>query len=188
MTEPQGEAYIVIGMPRTGTSLAMGLLSKMGVYTGVSRKGANNPNYYEAQILFDLINHKEGVTAEQVVKELSTGRDKWGMKHPTIANRWDEFQPFIERPRFVVCHRIDESAQYQSHIAAIRVQSLESFRRRARLYHDRVVEITDGHPVFHCNYEQWFSSSAQLRNLATFAGLKVTPEAADLIDPTLKHY
>lgn len=175
-------------MPRTGTSLAMGLLSKMGIFTGESRKGKNNPEYFENQLLFDFINHKDHVSAEQVILSLSEGHKKWGMKQPNIVNRWEELKPLIDNPHFVITHRRDLKAQFRSHQKAIRNQSWYSFQQRQIEYYTSVKRIAAGHPEIHFNYEDWMTDKKALQRLADFAGVSVTQEAKDFINPSLKHF
>lgn len=184
-------AFIVLGMPRTGTSLAMGLLNKMGVYTGKSRTGPNNPEYFEYELLFKLIQQQDGITAKKVIdriQEESNGLD-WGIKHPSIANRWSEFEPHIDEPTFIVTNRRDKDAQYASHKnAAINNQSREVFNARDVAYYRTVVDLIKPYKFFFVNYEDWFLDSKQLQRLAEVTELPLTESAKDLIQPDLKHY
>lgn len=184
--------FVVCGMPRTGTSLTMGILQKMGVHTGPTRTGANNPDYYESQLLLDYINQKSGVKAEDVIKSISEGHeDCWGLKHPSVIAYWNELGALIDDPRFIVCHRRDKEAQYMSHFNSIRRQDRESFDKRDRDYYANADRISSHHTAIHVTYEDWFDEVArnrQLLILSKFCGLEITDEAIQLIDPDLKHY
>ena len=178
-----------LGMPRTGTSLTMGLLNEMGVHVGPCRKGKNNPNYYEGTRLFDYISKGEGSVLEVV--ELLDVAPKWGMKQPNIATRWDEFSPILNNERFsihfVVTHRRNKDAQYKSHLKAIRRQPRDDFDERGKKYYDTVDDITENEHRIDVFFEDWFNQtkSKQMKDLADFAGLQVTQSALDLINPNL---
>ncbi len=189
LREPKfSQAYIVLGMPRTGTSLAMGLLTAMGVYIGkATRKGGNNPEYFENRTLFNFIQRKKGYTAQTVIQELQVV-EKWGMKQPNIIRYWDEFKPLIRNPHFIITHRRDLDAQYQSHTAAIRIQSRKSFDKRNHDYYSSLEAIIEDHPRIDVTYEDWFKDEQQLERLAEFSGLTVTQSSRNLINPKLKHY
>jgi len=182
--------FIVLGMPRTGTSLTTGILNNMGVYVGESRKGKNNPCYYENKALFDFINRVPGVSAGQVVSSIereAQGKD-YGMKHPSIVERWHEFKPHIPEPVFIVTHRRDADAQYNSHRSAINRQHRPEFNERNRVYYQKVLEAINGYPSFNVFYEDWLKDFTQLQKMADFFNLTVTPEARKLADPKLKHF
>jgi len=189
--DQSSQAYIVVGMPRTGTSLTMGLLAAMGVFVGREmRKGRYNPNYFENQQMFDWINGVRGVKAKDIVAKLSYGNEKWGMKHPNLATRWSELAEFVRNPHFVVTHRKDFKAQATSHRAVIRKQSLKSLKIRHTKYYQTVARISEGLPRIDVYFEDWFNDNKedQLRRLADFAGLTITGSARGLIDPKLKHF
>ena len=153
------ETFIVIGPPRTGTSLTMGLLTKMGIWGGEDyREGLNNPCYYEDRTLFDWVNGK--ATAQEVVDKLAV-KPKWGMKHPAIAHRWWEFAGLVENPRFLVTHRLNEEAQIRSHQKAIRPgQSDQDVRKRTAQYYRDVSHTTAFSPTFNITFEDWFTDDS----------------------------
>lgn len=180
------QAFIVIGPPRTGTSLTMGLLTKMGVWGGEDyREGPNNPCYYEDRTLFDWVAQK--ATAEEVVKKLAV-KPKWGMKHPRIAERWDEFEELIKNPHFIITHRRNLRAQIKSHQRAIRKQSESEIIDRNSRYYGCTVPLQDRYPCLHVYFEDWFDHTDwALSRLAGFAGVDLIPdEVEQLINPSLR--
>jgi len=181
------ESYIVLGPPRTGTSLTMGTLAAMGVWVGENmRKGSNNPNYYEAVEIQKFIHGR--ISAEKLVSSLRK-EPKWGMKHPRLIVRWDELEPLIESPHFIITHRRDFQAQCKSHCIAIRRQTNRAIRKRNLQYYDRVNEIVRDRPRLDVWFEDWFLEEyVQLHAIAKFAKVEITEAAKSLPDPRLKHY
>ena len=186
---PETECYIVLGPPRTGTSLAAGLLQNLGVYGGEPtdfRRGSNNPHYYEHQLVFEFVSGRIPSFAPLV--GFFSRFPKWFIKQPRLLQRWDEVEPLLPAYRFVVTHRYDKTAQYQSHRRAIRNQTREEFEQRTKRYYADLLEITGGHPRADVWFEDWFEDTTQLEYLAEFVGLPLTQPAIELVDPTLKHY
>lgn len=177
------ESYIVLGAPKSGTSLTMGLLAKMGVHIGDNlKKGGPNPNYFEDK---ELVRYdKEGGDPKEIVDKLKS--EKWGMKLPQLVFYWQDFEPYIENPRFVVCHR-DRGAHIKSFRRWVDKVSREEAEERINRNYNAVAQLPDV-PTLHVNFEDWFKGDEQLQRLAEFAGLEVTEEARNLINPKLQHY
>jgi len=136
--------------------------------------------------VWDFINYR--LKAGELVARLNQA-EKWGMKHPSLLNRWKELAPYIPDPRFVVTHRRDFDAQYQSHRGAIRIQTYDEVVERTARYYLELDQVTMGRPRIDVHYEDWFDPSlGQLEKLAEFVGLPPNEEARNLIDPSLKHF
>jgi len=184
--------YVVLGPPRTGTSLAMGLLIRLGVHAGgPMRTGRGNPNYYEHELVKEFVH--QHIKAEELIRALAVA-DPWGMKHPRLLWRWEELKPLIPDPRFVVTYRRDTRAQYQSHRRAIRLQNKQSFRERTCKYYQRLDEVVGNHPRLNLYFEDWFNGrkSKQLERLTAFTELPIErgqlSHVSRLIKPQLKHF
>lgn len=182
------ECYIVLGGPRTGTSLTMGLLTKLGVQGGHQwREGPSNKCYYEHQLVMDYLKSK--ITAQDLVDGLKTD-GKWGMKQPNLLWRWVELEPLILNPHFIITHRLNFQAQVKSHQKAIEKQSGKEIAERTLVYHETVnQQLRDRYPCMDVTFENYFDSSSrecQLQKLAEFCGLKVNKPARNLINPKLR--
>lgn len=182
------EAYIVLGPSRSGTSLAMGLLSSMGVHLGDNLKmeGINNPCYYEDMDLIDLLVYRKNVDPRDIVKRLAV-KPKWGMKLPRLLFHWDLFAPFIPNPRFVVARRSLDSIA-DSQVATMHRNPKEKALASALRQYALIASYAE--PRFDIRFEDWFNDKRddQLQRLADFAGLSVTTESRELIQTNLKRF
>ena len=178
------ECYIVLGPPRTGTSLTMGVLAAMGIWTGDDfRRGRGNPCYYEDRDLYKFINAPSNAMA--VVTKLAT-QPKWGFKHPRVLWLWDKLEPHIESPHFVVTHRRNVEAHIASHRRQIRRQTPQAIKERTAKYYEGADKLRARYPVLDVWFEDYFEPGPrerQLHAMAAFCGMDVTDKARSLIDP-----
>ena len=162
---------VVMGMPRSGTSLVASLLHAMGVNMGDRMFAADEFNpmgYYEDRDFVDLngsVLRRGGYrwsrppTEEHrleliqmyrtAAEELVAHKDKglWGFKDPRTVLLWDMYHPFLTEPHYVVVERKG---------AAV-MSSLES---RAKKCADEMrVSICDGEPA-PIDWRDWLSEGA----------------------------
>jgi len=115
---------IVLGVMRSGTSLASGMLSKMGVDMGVDRKNPdkNNPNgYFEDREIFNLnrmiltraggenwqpveINEDLFLLFAGDFKEIGERKGVWGCKGGMNLTL-DGYMPYLSNPYLVIVYR-----------------------------------------------------------------------------------
>lgn len=185
------EAYIVIGPPRTGTSLTMGVVAKMGIWVGGEknmRKGQANPNYYEHRQVKEYIH--QHISAQELIDSLRR-EPKWGMKHPRMVWRWHELEPHLEDPRFIVTHRLNKTAQIKSHNKYIKRQSPDEIMERTKRYYAEIDDKLRGkYPILDVWFEDFFEDGnqhKQLSALSDFCGMPITQAVTDFIDPKHRH-
>lgn len=179
------ECYIVIGPPRTGTSLTMGVVAKLGVWIGGEdnmRSGPSNPNYYEHEMVKKFMHQK--IKAHELVQALYK-EPKWGMKHPRFLWHWKKFEQLIENPHFILTHRRDLQAQIKSHRRAIQRQTDEKIIERNWLYYERSNSLRNNYPMIDVWFEDYFDSEKrgkQIAKIADFCGVPLTQDALNVAD------
>jgi hypothetical protein len=179
------EAYIVVGPPRSGTSLAAGLLCALGVDFGGNYKGGRfNPVYYEDLALANFFLNGEG-TPKEIVERLQRS-SKWGMKFPRLCLYWSLFEGLVTKPHFIVTLRSLESIVASRKHSSCPQLSLSQIREDTEK-HYRGMKALQG-PKLCVWFENWFTSEEQLNRLAAFVGLPVTEKAQKLPRKVLVHY
>lgn len=180
------ECYVVVGPPRTGTSLTMGVVAKLGVWIGGEnnmRSGPSNPNYYEHEAVKAFMHQK--IKAEELVQTIYK-EPKWGMKHPRFLRNWHKLEPLVDDPRFILTHRRDLAAQIKSHRRAIRRQTDEKIMERNDYYYEQAAKLRKKYPMIDVWFEDFFDKDKcyeQVSRIADFCGMPITQEALDIANP-----
>lgn len=97
---------VVIGSPRSGTSLVAGLFAAHGVWTGICRAAdEHNPRGYFENVRLNALRTSRAATPASVFDVLES--EGWRPGQPWLVKHspsyWEEWLPF--GPRFVLCRR-----------------------------------------------------------------------------------
>lgn len=101
------EPIIILGIPRTGSSMISGIFAAHGVFFGKCKEPdeSNPKGYFENIAISSLLKRKEEITPEKVKKILENegyeNSKPWAVKHaPGPVKYWKGFNP-----KFVCCQR-----------------------------------------------------------------------------------
>ncbi len=174
MQPPTGkDTYIIVGLPRSGTSMIAGTLSKLGVYMG-RRPGKI---VFEDSILSAAVESGDPGQARQVIREYNEAHDRWAWKRPDEWRRLRKILPMFRNPRIVVTFRDILAIATRNEISVQRDVD-RGIVRHARDYVE-MLDVLDGVncPVLMLSYEKCLlSPSGFLDELIAFCGLQVEPE------------
>lgn len=200
--EPRAiRTFIVLGCPRSGTSLLAGVLHKSGVKMGYrfgESSDANAMGFYENLDFADLdiqilktmdIAHiapvppEEVTNAVQIEMEIAAAivrnaSSDWGWKDPRTVILW----PWYERclcetlnPHLIITRRGREE-QMRSWLRTGNMESRERGEQLVNYYERRLAEIerSTGYPTLHVQFEDWWDDlDGQVARLSEFIGRDV---------------
>lgn len=94
----KNKTLIVLGPPRSGTSMLAGVLKILGVYMGES----NRPNHEDHRF-----NHKVSTVEEirEIVADYNSKYSVWGWKEPSTHNYLSEISDVLRNPVYIVSCR-----------------------------------------------------------------------------------
>ena len=206
---------VVLGPPRSGTSLVAGLLHQAGVHLG--SKVLTEPQGHAPRGLYEddkvlklndliLVAASGSRTLPPPVQNFRLAdfratidglvrfeqREVWGLKDPALCLTLMLWEAALEavRPRFVVCHRNTFS------IARSLLRWLPSLSQGVWLAGEYVARaahmlgVRPEWPVLHVSYEEMLSDpQGQAARLARFAELDMPAElVAEFVDPALRNF
>jgi glycosyltransferase involved in cell wall biosynthesis len=212
----EGEAYLVLGMHRSGTSLTTQLLHYAGVYTGKQKDhlqpSQHNPKgYWELKELVKLdrmllylaggdsysppsSDSLRTIRAAPRIKNLLgyfDGYRKWGMKDPRLCLTFPIFEPHLpEDTKLIWVKRNPKSIA-------------KSLQKRDRLSIRQGIELTQNYwrqvehyiadyPSITINFDDFFSSSKKhlIADFSDFLQTDVDLEAVfdQIVNPELRHH
>lgn len=173
---------IVLGAPRSGTSMTAGMLHYCGAWVGVCR-GANeyNPKGYFENYAIERLRKHNALTLDNVREVLSREGYMGGpwlyKSSPWGANQWEPFNP-----RFVLVRR-DIHKSWRSWCK--KRSDLETQGVWDKLViHNRQLDSLDGITV---QADELVYSQAARASLAHEVGLEYTKDADDFVDAALWH-
>jgi hypothetical protein len=205
--QPVEATYVVLGMHRSGTSLAAGLLHRMGISFGHWQLDGNpnNPKGHFENILIYWMNKKllraaggswaDPPTPEAIERVGRRYRHRiqalvrmeqqrqWGWKDPRAVLTLPLFLPYLQHVRLVDCRR-DPQAIARS-LAKRDSLPLAQGTELARLYHDRLddllAEVGRAGPMLRLEFDDWFDGERNGRKLAEFADRPLTPQLQQMM-------
>jgi len=212
LSDPQEiRTFIVLGCPRSGTSLLAGVLHHSGVKMGYrfgDGSDANLLGFYENLDFADLniqilktmnvaylapVPAAEVTNAAQIEMEIAAAIVKnasgdWGWKDPRTVVLW----PWYERclcetlhPHLVITHR-GRDELLRSWLRTGYIASRGQGEMLADYFERRLIEIEarTGYPTLHVQFEDWWDDfDGQVARLAEFVGKDVN---AGHFDPELR--
>ena len=93
--------FIVVGVAKSGTSMAAGLLRLAGVHFGTTEEFGDYERESENMYLIDRVRTGD----RQAIEEMNARYGVWGMKHPLLAGQLPWLLHACRNPHFVFCYR-----------------------------------------------------------------------------------
>lgn len=199
-------AIVVLGIHRGGTSAVAGVLHHLGVHMGddLLPPSEHNPRgYFEDREFVDLHDliigdwkdpqpnfgpYRETYTT--LIREREQQHELWGIKDPRMCFVFPYFAE-IARDAHAVSVTRDRRLCSESLFARGGHSLEEAIRISSRYWRAkyRAVARFPG-PYLHVKYEDLLFTNTEyvVGEIAHFAGLELTQEAVDFIDPTLCHH
>lgn len=156
--------FLVLGVPRGGTSVIAGLLRIAGLPMGEFIDKNNQEDLEFQQIGRELRTHHDStsddsnwVDAKQRFRNLHDLRTKkyrvWGFKDPTIIDYLADVIQFVENPRLICVFRSPVSSALREEMAG---NSFDASIRLAVDRQSRIVEFVDScnFPLLYVSYEK----------------------------------
>lgn len=205
------EIYVVVGTPRSGTSMVAGILHKCGVPMAKTfyRDNAGdewNPagHFMDVEIhtmalpfigSFDVprLNWTLPTEFVPVVQQMATERSvspKWGFKTVHAMTMARVLKSMGEDVRTIRTIRpIGESKlSYKNRISADSRDLSDTFVEGLKAFQDAAIAEWDG-PLLTINHGDLYDNTqATVNTIAAFAGVDPTEEAVSFIDPAWRRY
>lgn len=180
---------LVVGIPRSGTSCVAGVLHHLGVYMGekLIRPSKWNPKGLFHDLEFDAAMVEAGHGDDGPLREMVARRESLGMPWGVNVRRTHRFLSYFPSPKVLWTRRplgASESswrAMQDSNDHLFVIQRMEERNTEA-------IQAFAG-PVLPVEFNDLIEHRArEVQRIADFAGLPVTPEAVEFVDPTLRHH
>lgn len=191
------QTIVVLGCPRSGTSLVAGILHKSGVDMGArfhtGYHPANPAGFYENNDFAnanETLLHRLGIDyltplSEEEVASIPyhdevfrlfvrNAQNAWGWKCPRTVTLWPLYEPLLKglNPHIIICHRNVYSIA-QSWIASGYLDDFHYALWFAGWFEQRLSDIAKNAtcPVLHLAFEDWwYRFDAQALALSEFVG------------------
>jgi hypothetical protein len=98
---PDERTFVVLGLPRGGTTMVSKALSSMGVFMGAAADNAVG----EDTTLADAIESGDKRSARKIIDGYNSAHATWGFKRPNIVNHLDAVGVEFRNPHYVVVMR-----------------------------------------------------------------------------------
>ena len=211
-TKPLGiRTFIVLGCPRSGTSLTAGVLHHSGIEMGDKLAPAHEANpagFYENLNIADLnswilktlgVEYLAPIPPGQIVgttqceMEIAAAivyyaRGDWGWKDPRTVVLWPLYERCLSEvfnPHLIITHR-GYTELFRSWMQTGWTENREKTDELINFYVRRLFEIErdTGYPTLHVDFEDWWDAlDGQVARLAEFTGHEID---AGHFDPNLR--
>ncbi len=186
---------IIIGPPRSGTSMVAGALHNMGVFLG---RSAESPifedNRLDSAFVSEPGSEPESKRLLDAIAEYNASHQVWAYKRPTLAIKHIRLiHSCFRNPLYIFCFRDILSTANRNRISA-GADLLTSMESALSGFGEMVRFLGEAHPdALLLSYEKALSDKdAFLVELMEFCGLETSAErvrmAADFVTPTPKGY
>lgn len=124
------KTLVVVGPPRSGTSIVAGTLNKLGVFTGDASK---SPTFEDLR-LATAVEGKSDEGAEAIVEDYNARHDIWAYKRPAIVHSLKETQRLFRNPFYIFIFKDIFSISNRNRISMglDLVQNMDSVQRQYR--------------------------------------------------------
>lgn len=185
----RAETYIIVGLPRSGTSMVAGCLKHLGIFVG---KRANDI-VFEDIALSSAIEAGDLARARNLIRDYNARHDRWAWKRPAAWKALPRLLPLFRNPRLIVPFRdvlaisLRNRISVQTDVDLGLVSHTQEYLELLRALDD--VQV----PTLLLSYEKALLSPARfLDSLVEFCGLSPAEEpyrqALEFIEPDPVRY
>ncbi|MBS3742516.1 MAG: hypothetical protein KGY69_13220 [Bacteroidales bacterium] len=185
---------IVLGFPRSGTSLTAGLLHQHGVWVGICRgPDPRNPKgFFENQKFTSYLKKGKPITydiAKDILYSQGYKGGPWLVKH-SVKGKWNMWNKF--NPLFILCFRdIEDIIESQRKVDLFKYGSLQKDERKERKKINETIQIMEhiskNHNSVCIKPAQFIDKDfTDIEKIVNMMGLEFNEQAClDFIDPDL---
>lgn len=167
---------VVVGVPRSGTSMVGAALQALGVFIG----DEIDTSVFEDRRLFGAFESGNEEEVRAVVSDYNSRHATWGFKRPKAFARLDELLAQLRNPRLIVTFR-DPVAIAVRNSKSVYADPIKGVRQSARAAMAVIsaIEQVDC-PAMLVSYEKAMSNKkAFIRRLTSFCGLPYSQEVLE---------
>ncbi len=170
------DTYIIVGLPRSGTSMIAGSLERLGIFTGEK----SNQVVFEDILLSNAIERGSAAEARDIIQRYNDDYDRWLWKRPAAWTMLRKVLPLFRNPRLIVPFR-DVLAIALRNYVSVQSDVDRVLAQHTREYADLVAVLdTVRHPILMVSYEKALADPERyLDTLIEFCGLSPGPESYD---------
>ncbi len=139
------KTIVVLGCPRSGTSMIAGMLRHLGIYMGERIKA---DKHEDIDILWQPVDK-----VIKVIHKRNKERTVWGWKDPNCAKYIDHVLPIIVNPQFIYIVRNEQDA-IESELRRNRTTNRPGVKRRNTTFTLTYDRIAQQYPTLTIQYEQ----------------------------------
>lgn len=175
---------VVVGVPRSGTSMVAAVLRQLGVHLG----DEIDTSVFEDRAIADAIESGDMDGFRRIVADRNARHGLWGFKRPKAFTRLDDILKELRNPRIVVTMR-DCVAIAVRNSKSVYHDEVEGVRRAAQATVAALdaLEGVDA-PTLMVSYEKAMSNPKKFaRHLAAFCGLAPTSEQVQEVVTVMKN-
>ncbi|MEO1491836.1 MAG: sulfotransferase [Pseudomonadota bacterium] len=172
---PDGrDTYVIVGVPRSGTSMIAGCLERLGVFTGER----SNQVVFEDLALSRAVEAGDAAETRAIIRRYNAAHDRWLWKRPEAWKKLRDLLPLFRNPRLIVPLRDALAIAMRNHVA-VQADVGQMLARHAKEYVDLIASLDSlRQPVLMVSYEKALSDPERfLEVLIGFCGLDPSPEA-----------
>lgn len=124
------KTIVVVGPPRSGTSIVAGTLNKLGIFTG---DAAKSPTFEDLR-LATAVEGQSDESASNIVEDYNSRHDIWAYKRPAIVHSLKETQELFRNPFYVFIFKDIFSIGNRNRISmgVDLIQNMDSVQRQYR--------------------------------------------------------
>lgn len=165
----QPHTVVVLGPPRSGTSMVAGILRLLGIYMGQ----CNVKNHEDSRF-----NQKESIESiRALIHENNENFPIWGWKEPSTHKYWEEVEDVVRKPYFIGVYRniLSSAASKLKHTGTA---DLLSMPRSIATHYQKIstLMMKPEIPCLFVNYDEVISDPVEL---AGFLSLRLQGKALE---------
>lgn len=165
--------FVVVGLPRSGTSMLSSLLKGFGIFIGEAVDSA----VYEDVEVARFIDAKDYKSLKTFIETRNGQHAVWSFKRPNAYRVLPKIIPLLRNPRVIVMFRDVLAIAMRNHVS-MQMSLVPSLPRYAEEYRDLVEIIASlTCPMLLVSYEKFIQFPKEsIERTAEFAGVSVPPD------------
>lgn len=176
---------VVLGLPRSGTTMVAGILYHLGIYMGE----AITETTFEDRALSKAIEDGRNDAMRRILDERNRQYEIWGWKRPSARKHMDTIEAEFRNPHYLMVFRDPLAISVRKNMS-VNSNVSESLRSNAAAQR-KLVEIAGRTtaPLMLLSYEKCLIHPAPtVRAIASFLGANPTESAVSFIEPNAPAY